>query len=270
MKLDHYTPNVPIYAGSAPLDGVTFSQSSRRDHVVEGNGASATWGNKIMRSLGILTACLIGVVLVWQVAFPTYSYRYRLTVSIEIDGQAHTGSSVIEVTFRPRPDFGNGAGYLPGIRGQAVFVDLAARGAVIALLRTGESSLDLKNGPWDATWIAARAFGNESTNPELPDLPRLRGRRQLAPNNMPQFIWLPNIADPNNAQRFRPEVVNSLFGPDARLEAQVEITRDPIIVDIDRKLPWYSELANRQKSEGVLSRPGRFDLFYTMFVGEGT
>jgi hypothetical protein len=56
----------------------------------------------------------------------------------------------------------------PALGGQAVLVDLGSRGLVVATLYNGEDYGPAKDGVWGAIWIGARAFGNDSTNEELP------------------------------------------------------------------------------------------------------
>lgn len=203
-----------------------------------------------------------------QDAPETYSYRYRMTISIEVDGQAHTGSSVIEVIWKRRPDFGNGAGYLSSVRGQAVFIDIGSHGAIVAALHGGTPTPDLRNGPWAAQWIAPRAF-HMSVTPELPDL-RMEGRRELALDNLPPFLWFSNPADPATARAVTPAEFPTLLGSGAHLvAADVEITDDPIVIDMDRKLPWYSALRNRPNN-GAIYLPSGLGLWWTMFVGANT
>ncbi len=47
--------------------------------------------------VSILVALIAAAVIWYKWNFPTTSYRYRLTVAVEVDGQIHSGSSVIEV-----------------------------------------------------------------------------------------------------------------------------------------------------------------------------
>ena len=253
--------------------GQTFFNSDPLVLYLSGTGINVTALSDSAPMLDMRgNACVvIAGTAAWQFAPSTYSYRYRLTVSIDTDGQVHTGSSVIEVTWRSHPDFGNGAGYSSSIRGQAAFVDLGTHGAIVAALQTGDTLPDLKNGPRDAKWIAARAFGNLSTGPEIPDLPRLRGGRQLAPDNMPRLVWFSDPADPTTARVITPAEFTTILGPTARLvAADVEITNAPIVIDIDKKLPWYPELEMRQKYQVFLRHAGKFQLIYNMFIGADT
>ena len=220
------------------------------------------------RILGSLAICL----LIAGAAFGQGSmtrYRFRLTISLETDGQLRTGSSVIEVAWMRQPDFGNGVTYLLSIRGQAVFVDLGNRGAVVASLQPGRGDRDTKTGPWGIEWIAPRAFHMGFT-PEIPDL-RMEGRREVTPDNLPRLIWFSDPTNPATAHVVTPAEIATELGPAARLaSAEVEITNDPIVIDIDKKLPWYPELESRQKGRAVLGIPGQPKLVYTMFVGAGT
>jgi hypothetical protein len=221
--------------------------------------------------VGGLAVAIAAAVAWWVINYPTYTYRYRLTIAFEIDGVVHTGSSVIEVAHKGGPEFGGAGSYAPKLYGQAVYIDLGRRGAIVAALTLGTFEGDVVKGPRNMVWIGASAFGNQSTKPELPELPRLRGRRALAADNLPDFIWFSNPADPATARRFLLHDIPALFGPNARLaDAFVEITGEPVVLDIDKKLPWFEPLAREQKARGVITRYGEFKLIHNMFIGDGS
>lgn len=91
-----------------------------------------------MRTLGIVAVCTAaligGAVAWWKINYPTYIYRYRLTIALEVDGKVHTGSSVIEVIWKGGPEFGDVGPYHPNVRGQGVWIDLGSRGIAIATM----------------------------------------------------------------------------------------------------------------------------------------
>src|SRR5262245_15359592 len=74
----------------------------------------------LMRKGGLIVAgatVMIGAaVALGQVAFPTYTYRYRLTLDFDIDGKHHSGSSVIEISWRGHRQLPNGASFTPVVR----------------------------------------------------------------------------------------------------------------------------------------------------------
>jgi hypothetical protein len=205
-----------------------------------------------------------------------FAYRYRLHLAISIDGKVSTGSSVVEVVWQCGRSYGNKRNELgpchPSLGGQAALVDLGSRGVVVAALHTGENIEPVPDGAISAVWLCGNAFGNSSTNEELPTLPQLVGRRNLVPSNFPRLVWFPKPADPGTATKVTVQTVASIVDPTARVtEAYVEITRDPIVIDIPIKLPWFTELRRLQESgKGPASKAGRFQLVYNMFVGENS
>jgi hypothetical protein len=221
-----------------------------------------------MKALGLVAAFVIGAAVVWQVAFPTYTHRYRLTVSIEIDGQVHTGSSVIEIAYVGQPEIGDVGPFAPPrVRGQAPVVDLGEHGAIVAALLPGGAN----NRSSSAPYLAMKAYGVTRGYDAYRTIGRQSGRRDLAADNMPLLIWFENLADPIAARVVDPSALSDMLGPTARLAAAyVEITDAPIVIDIDKKLPWYADLERRQKGHGVLRRPGELQLSYDMFVGADT
>ena len=88
-------------------------------------------------ALGIV-ALIVGAVLFYKGVFPTYSYRYSMTVEVTVDGVVHSGSSVIEVDLVKQPRIiTDTPAVLPKVHGEAVFVDLGKGRNVIALLASG-------------------------------------------------------------------------------------------------------------------------------------
>jgi hypothetical protein len=230
------------------------------------------------RGRWIAASCAAAIVALYWLSFPTHSHRYRLTIAVEVDGQVHSASSVIEVRFRFGPQFlaGLAAGgqYAVDVRGQAVLVDLGARGALVTSLRSYTDRAAV-----DAESLALRAFNPLPQMPKgsyvvtkerLRELPRPPARTDLAPDNQPQFIWFRDIADPTTARPVEARDFAAVIGDDARLASDyIEMTRDSLGVDIDKKLPWYDALERSQKRWGITAMSDKFELAYIMFVGGG-
>jgi hypothetical protein len=225
-----------------------------------------------MRALGIIAACVFvligGTIAFYKLAYPDYVHRYRLTLAIEADGKVHTGSGVIEVIYQGQPYIPGAGSYIPHVRGQAAFIDLGKHGVIVAALHPGT----IQNGSAGASGLAMIAYGVGGGYEAYRTIGYQKGRRELKPDNMPLLIWFPDVNNPKSARVIKQEEIPVVFGPAARLvSAYVEITSDPIVIDIDKKLPWYPELANRQRMGGVVSRPDELQpLGYNMFIGEGS
>lgn len=228
-----------------------------------------------MRALGIIfgsmVLLIVGIVVWWKITYPTYSYRYRLTLSIEIDGKVHTGSSVIEIIWSGGPEIGDVGHYHPSIRGQATLVDLGEHGAIVAALvapsHDAGGRIVWPEGV-SALWLVPYAFSRGRNDDELPQLRELGGRKELTLDNMPRLIWFANLADPQTARRVKPSEIPAQLGSNARLSAAyVEITSDPIVIDIDKRLPWYDIL---RRPLTVIDIERGFALAKTMFIGDAS
>jgi hypothetical protein len=97
-----------------------------------------------MKKLGIIAAVLValigGLVVAYNLAYPTYSHRYRLTIEVETPEGLKTGSSVIEPYFVAQPMILTSNIGVLGLRGDAVFVDLGGGKNVVALLGLGRTA----------------------------------------------------------------------------------------------------------------------------------
>lgn len=228
-----------------------------------------------MKLLAIIGVIIAVAVVTFKVNHPTYSYRYRLQIALSIDGQVHTGSSVIEVLWQCRRSFGRNHDELgpcyPSLSGQAALIDLGSRGVVVATLLTGDSTSPTPDGAVSAVWFGAKAFGNKSTNDELPALPSLKGRMDLSPENFPRLVWFPNRADPKSAKKITVEDVANVIDPTARFtEAFVEITNDPIVVNIRQALPWLGPLESKPPGSNIIYLPNKLGLNRYLFIGDAS
>ena len=97
-----------------------------------------------MKKLGkSLLLLIVGSVVAWQLATPTYTYRYRLTVEVNTPEGVKSGSSVIQVSTEKMPDWLQVI--FPDqtrVKGEAVFVDLGKEKHVIAVLAKGAHAED--------------------------------------------------------------------------------------------------------------------------------
>jgi hypothetical protein len=186
--------------------------------------------------------------------YPNYTYRYRLTVNIEVGGKLYSGSSVIEVTWHGGPEIGDVGPYSPTMRGQGALVDLEDRGVVVATLGPNWESRRYATGR-GALWLVPYAFGDEKGGDHAM-LPTLRGKRQLRFDNLPHFLWFSNAQDPTSAKMLVVDDIPHLFGPTARFAgAFVEITNDPLVIDIREKLPWLNALEASRSDKNTIYLP---------------
>jgi hypothetical protein len=200
---------------------------------------------KAMRTLGIIAVglvLLIGGGIVWYaLAYPTYTYRYRMTVEVIVDGVVRSGSSVIEVRLNRQPKF---LSEVPRVRseftGDAVFVDLGRGRNVVALLAAEAG----KQTDFPMLVVPAH-YKLSYENDDLPKYSRLRGQWTLSPDalppsQMPTLITFVDINDPFSAKVIYTHEFPKIFGEDVREPVfKITMTDEPVTKGIERRFPWW-------------------------------
>ena len=212
-----------------------------------------------MRVLGTIALALVaiigGVVVCWNLNFPTYTYRYRMTVDIDAKGKLYSSSSVIQVVVSTQPHR-----LLPvtpittRTTGEAVFVDLGEGRNIIALLATGDLA---RNVDYPAQ-IVPRHFGlARNRDEDIARYSNLEGRWTLAEPEMPSFVTFENLNDPKTAKLVAPSELESAFGPDVRLKSvAIELTSAPITYGLLVRLRCLSGfMGTTEKSQQLYSLP---------------
>jgi hypothetical protein len=194
-----------------------------------------------MRTFGIIMLCILAVIgsgVAWcKISYPAYTYRYRMTVEVMVDGVMHSASSVVEIKIQTQPAAGSVPPIVPYVHGEAVFVDLGNGRNVFALLANGSNA----NGVDYALYVVPKLFNlTKGGDQDLVKLPHLRGTREVSPSYPPAFVTFKNLDDPTSARVVNAETFESEFGRNVRLNrVWIEMTNEPVTKGlIEKKLPW--------------------------------
>lgn len=192
-----------------------------------------------MRTLGIIAltvVLLIGGVIGWyKISYPTYTYRYRMTVEVMVDGTVRAGSSVIEIRIDKQPPVGSAPPEVSRVYGEAVLVDLGKGRNIIALLATGTKGEDV-DYPYH---VVPRLFALTYDDRDLSKLSTLQGRREVPVASMPTFVTFSNLNDHKTVRLIGLGEFEQVFGPGARVtRVLVEMTSEPVTRGIEKRLPW--------------------------------
>lgn len=190
-------------------------------------------------------ALLLGALFAWKLLHPVHTYRFRLTVSVEKDGQTRSGSSIIELRTRRQP-FLSQLPEVPewetSVRGEAVFVDLGEGDHVIALL-TGKNSSGARTAELPSRAILGDAVAYVGPSGVLDTLSTMHRRAlreaegrsyELSAKQMPPLIRFKRLEDPSSVERVKPDA--------GSVSARLEITRDKASKNIREHLPWLDRL----------------------------
>jgi hypothetical protein len=192
---------------------------------------------------GVALLCIGGYVI-WKVAYPTYSYRFRLTLEAEKNGDLKTGSSVYQVTTVQYPRWVTlGANHSQTtLVGDAVVLDLDSEHQVVSLLKRAQyftTAFDLVDVPPQAFFGYVRTPTRDSHVEWSRRLSQMTGRRQLEDRLIPMLVTFMIRNDPKSVRRVFPDNFPAVFGPHVVFRgAFIELTSDPVTSGIEKELPW--------------------------------
>lgn len=193
---------------------------------------------RILGGIALGVALLLFGVIAWNEFMYSVTYRYRMTVEIDVGGKLRAGSSVIQIKVQKQPQWISGV--TPEFReakGEAVFVDLGNGRNVIALLARGDAGEDIDY----PIHIVPDLFEPEGRDRGLPKYPT-HGRRELSRQLLPTLVTFADINDPKSARLVYPAEFEQTFDPSVRLSAAwIEMTEDPVTALLETHLPWWGK-----------------------------
>jgi hypothetical protein len=195
-----------------------------------------------MRTFGIIAASLVvlivGAVVAYYLAYPSYTHRYRLTLEVETPQGIKTGSGVIEARISTGNVILSGGGARTSLEGQAVFVDLGGGKNLIALLAGGPKATHYET----PVFLAINAFDLKRCPKRLcewEEVSRVKGSRDVNRSQMLTLATAPDVNDAKSVVIVDPEDFEKVLGPGYKFKrARVEITEDPVTQGLERKLPF--------------------------------
>lgn len=189
----------------------------------------------------------------------TADFRYRLSFTVDVDGEEKTASSIINVHFygigSHSPE-AFGRGYYSRVQGVAPVMDLGpGRGWLAAALGRGAGSgrqafpriCAAAVDAIDIAWM----FGNETSDlPKLLlELPKLtKGEILLQDRQYPSFIWFPPNASYTEAKILCPVEFTRFILANVRLRSvTAEVTPGaPLLKRLEVQAPWLEQLRSDQ------------------------
>jgi len=216
-----------------------------------------------------VAVAVCGGILWYRSSYPTYSFLYRITANVEVDGKVRAGTSVVGIVWKKQPQFPIS---VPEILvrpyGQAVFVDIGRHGVLLIPLSSypyfkGTALDDL---PFRA--LGRRRSGSDEVIPATPrEMCAFLSQEHVVATvdaDLLQFIWMKNADDPDSAQILWPQQFSEKFAGKVHLKnVVVEMWHEEhdahVSTGIQNRLPWLSTMRAEQKAGGVTSeRPGEF------------
>jgi len=206
-------------------------------------GLSGCLGRSLIILLGI-GAIIWGL---WSWFAPTAVVRYRLDVTVEVDGEPVTGSVVQELTISTWPF------HLPGnarvgyrIKGQALVLDLPRNVTLFVLMESycpGKSTWGQCKGQY-AHLIAVSCDvkrGRASFASYVRKFKHLAGSCEIPEDKLPVMVRFDDEAEQSSARLVAPQQLADVYGEDIRfVSASITITDEAVSTGIEKRLSWFS------------------------------
>ncbi len=179
---------------------------------------------------------IAGLIISWKLIFPTYTYRYRMTVTVEFEGKNYSGASVIEVRLKRQPKISSEVPRVATeVDGEAVFVDLGSGRNIFAALASGPLGINV-DYPGN---VVPLHFNLSYSDEDLAKLPYLQGKWTLPLEQMPTFVTFTDLKNRKTARVVAPQEFDQVFGRGVNLQAVViEMTTDAVTRTIKKTLHW--------------------------------
>lgn len=175
--------------------------------------------NIVMVAVGVLAAAF--VFLRFGI-FPYEDLRYRLAITVNVDGKDYSGSSVMQVRYTDPADIFPMNRKGAGLTGQALTIDLGQDRALVALLIAPPGSRVAGDYRAYPTAIPVKEFkiARSIGALKLSAVRRVRteGAKARVPvGALPLLVYLPNVNDPASAKLVDPNDLAATLGDHARI-----------------------------------------------------
>lgn len=230
-------PQAILSSSSQRIISFNASNSVRRTGMKQG----------CLVALGFLIAIIGIAVFLYNLAYPTYTYRCRITVDVDTPEGLRSASNVVQIDYAFQPILGSAPSSVSHVQGDAIFIDLGNGRNVVSLLNVLDSNGGIFEYP--STVIFGAFKVDEDSHQQLREFQSSTEKRELTPDHYPTFVTFKDLNDPLSAQIVEPRDFATAFGFGTALRAvTIEMTHDPVTYNIAARFPWwrhgFSDLKN--------------------------
>lgn len=193
-----------------------------------------------MGCLTIVALVAVSLVGLWIWKYPSGTWRYKMTLTVQTPEGVKTGSAVREVHIITAPELMPLSTSSAYSRGEAVVIDLGQQGVLFGLMRGDKYGEDYGHH------VFLSAFGkNGSAGTVTPkgveyfDTLKVGTKVELTRQDFPMLVRFKDINDPKSVERVDPNNLSATYGAGVKLiGATIEITDEPITTGIEKMLGW--------------------------------
>ncbi|MGP0591289.1 hypothetical protein ACTRXD_01955 [Nitrospira sp. T9] len=176
--------------------------------------------------IGVLVLVGASVAYCQHFWFP-YTWHQKMTLEVDVDGQLHTGSSVVKVTVSDSDPLTKGLGFSSqfGARGEAAFVELPEGKFLFALLDGGPPDSGPQTNAINIFKDQLPRRGDE----RFAIVEKSRFKKEIPRSLYPLLVTFTDIIDPTTVKVVDPDNLAETFGSGVSLKRiTLEITDEPV------------------------------------------
>lgn len=204
---------------------------------------------KSYMALLTIVILLVSVLIAWNIAYPSVSWRYKITIIVETPEGIKIGSAVKEVRVFAAPAIGGTGGGNATTIGEAVLIDLGKYGHLFALTYTDEYFVFLNTFPGPPI-LTTEGIEYYTT---------LRATRTSVPKRgaWPRMMFYKDVLDPISGKLVDPNDMSSTLGEGFVLkDVTIETSNEPITHKIEQYLPWLKNMEGNLYGDQIISQGG--------------
>jgi hypothetical protein len=220
---------------------------------------------------------------IFEINYPTCTFRYKLTAEVMTPDGLKTGSSVIEVSYSHNADWGGGETSNLNMTGEAVYVDLGSGKNLFVMLTNSASGREKNSsrnyqpleGALDAFALPLKALDLNWTFGQERQLCADVGRVPLDQafvvqrENLPTLVSFGSLKDPDSLAIVEPGGLDKVVGEGFGLKnVLLERTRKPVTKNGFSLFPWWEQKKNDWEHVIAIGKDDALidQLFYTAFT----
>jgi hypothetical protein len=196
--------------------------------------------------------------------------RIKIIAKAEVDGKPVEGTTVMEITWRPRGDGGMNVDHL----GEALVLELAGRGTVFMLPAVYLKSGMVTSGIWDNQMAQLLGIKGSVSKGQLHAISDLKGRYSFKPlrdgTTTPVMVAFKDETKFRSFYHVEPEKFSEYFGAGVKfVGVEFEITDEPVTKVLTKRLPVLLE-KDRDPVDPALRKVRYVDLPFNQKIGQNS
>jgi hypothetical protein len=193
---------------------------------------------------------------------PTYKYRYKLTLDLEVDGVQKSASSVVEIGKWQVLYFNFGYPGGNSLRGESLVIHIDNKQALALMVVAYDPMKEKLRKTWshDPSYLLGRLYNvdvkddwdKDGKNEFLSKLLKQKGQIAIGAKDLPLMIGFKDKEIYESGSDIDFDGIENYFEKNSIkfIHATIGITKDSITRGIEEKLPWIRTLEKEGKLDG--------------------